>query len=216
MPNSQNNRFFMNLTPPFYLFSDFLSCFSYFVSSHIFRLGLKLRPQVRGVIKKYHYFQISCVTCVKFSRFFLLWWCTCPWLYWQYKPFWIGSLFLTDIKGSHVVLFNFYFLLFEKNGSKDTGLSFVLKKYIKCDRTFELLIVVFGRLWAEHKFNCGITGLSKAEKISVTMLGLLFAQARQQGRLFQNWNIFGKTTAHGHRKGDVDDFLRRSKFAQKG
>ena len=34
-------------------------------------------------------------------------------------------------------------------------------------------------LWAEHKFNCGITGLRKAENMSMTML-VLIARVRQQ------------------------------------
>ena len=51
---------------------------------------------------------------------------------------------------------------------------------IKCSRTFEMLTVAFGESTkrAKHKFNCGIIGLRKAEKISITML-VLIARARQ-------------------------------------
>ena len=52
-----------------------------------------------------------------------------------------------------------------------------------CKRAFEILTVAFGKPTmnriAEHKFNCGVTGLRKAEKISMTTLALV-ARARQQ------------------------------------
>ena len=43
----------------------------------------------------------------------------------------------------------------------------------------EMLTVVSSLLRAEHKFNCGITGLRKAEKMSM-MIHVPVVQARQQ------------------------------------
>ena len=55
--------------------------------------------------KNYRYFQISWVTYVRFLHFFLL--CLhmpVIYIYWQYQPFWIVSLFLTDKKFSRVLV----------------------------------------------------------------------------------------------------------------
>ena len=45
----------------------------------------------------------------------------------------------------------------------------------KCARTFEKLTVasLANLLWEEHKFNYGITGLKKAEKMPGTMFVLV-------------------------------------------
>ena len=73
----------------------------------------------------------------------------------------------------------FDFLLFGKIGQKNR-IKFGEKKEIKCAKTFEMLTVQ-GLIWAEHKFNFGITGLINTEKISMTLL-VLVARTRQQSK----------------------------------
>ena len=53
---------------------------------------------IRGVIKKYRYFQFSRVTYVRFSHFFCYVGTYVCYIYWQYQQLWIVRLFLTDKK----------------------------------------------------------------------------------------------------------------------
>ena len=49
-------------------------------------------------------------------------------------------------------------------------IKFCVKKEIKCTKAFKRLTWHLARLLgAEHKSNCGITALRKAEKISITI-----------------------------------------------
>ena len=60
-------------------------------------------------------------------------------------------------------------------------IKFYVKYEIKCSTAFEMLDEAFGEstMNGTQKFICGITGLRKAEKISMTML-ILVARACQQ------------------------------------
>ena len=71
----------------------------------------------------------------------------------------------------------FDFLLFEKMDQRNC-IKFWVKNLIKRARIFEKLTVTFGESTTELKFNCGITDLRKAEKMSMKLL--LIAIARQQ------------------------------------
>ena len=44
-------------------------------------------------------------------------------------------------------------------------------------------------LWAEHKFNCGITGLRKAEKILTTIIILVAPTRQKPMKILKHWNI---------------------------
>ena len=61
------------------------------------------------------------------------------------------------------------FFIIRKNGSKKFWIKFCVKNEIKCAKTFEMLTMEFGEFTTEstteHKFNCGITSLRKAEKM---------------------------------------------------
>ena len=49
--------------------------------------------------------------------------------------------------------------------------KFCVKNEIKCTGIFGMLTMgLTSLLRAEHKFNCGITGLRKVEKMTMTML----------------------------------------------
>ena len=82
------------------------------------------------------------------------------------------SVHFSQIKRSEFFCVLFNFLLFEKMVQRNC-IKFCVKNEIKCRRTFEMLIVEFG------EFHCGITGLKKAEKMTMTIL-VMVAQARQQ------------------------------------
>ena len=60
---------------------------------------------------------------------------------WQYQPFWIFSLFLTDKSVSRIFVCSsiFYYL---KKWKKET-IKFCVKDEIKCSRTFEMLTATF-------------------------------------------------------------------------
>ena len=50
-------------------------------------------------------------------------------------------------------------------------IKFCVQNYIKYARIFEIFTLVFDESTiANHKFNCGIPGLRKVEKMSMTML----------------------------------------------
>ena len=98
---------------------------------------------------------------------------------WQYLPLWIVSLFLTNKNVSHVLVSSSIFY-YSKKFIKETVLSFVDKIKLNVEGHLKCwLWCLSGLLWAEHKFNCVITGLRKAEKMLLLML-LLFSRARQQ------------------------------------
>ena len=59
------------------------------------------------------------------------------------QPFWIVSLFLTDMKVSRCFSVLFDFLVFEKMDQRNC-IKFCIKNEIKCVRTFQMLTVAFG------------------------------------------------------------------------
>ena len=66
------------------------------------------------------------------------------------------------------------FLLFEKMDQRKC-IKNCVKNLTKYARIFEMLTTAFGK----DKFNCGITGSRKTDKMSMTIL-ILAEQARQQ------------------------------------
>ena len=99
---------------------------------------------VQGVIKKWPLFSnfVSYI-CSIFALFFFCFVSThACYICWQYQPFWIVSLFLTNEKVSHAVAYS-DFLLFEKMVERKC-IKFCLKNEIKCSKIFEMLTLAFG------------------------------------------------------------------------
>ena len=139
------------------------------------------------------YFQISWVTCVQFSHFFssvMLVRLSIIYVV-NISHSGLSVCFWQTKKVSRVLVCSSIFY-YSKKWIKETLSSFVLKNKIKCTRTFKMLTVAFGEsiMSIEHKFNCGITGLKKAQKMLKTML-VLVARAREQAmktlKLWRKW-----------------------------
>ena len=98
-----------------------------------------------------------------------------------HQPFWIVSLFLRDKKVRCVLVCSSIFYDLPKMDQRNCIKKFCVRNEIKNEikkkticlcTTFKMLTVA-SLLWAEHKVNCGISGLRKAEKMSMTMLVLI-------------------------------------------
>ena len=95
------------------------------------------------------------------------------------RNFELSLWFLTGKKLSCVLVCSSIFYN-SKKWIQETVLSFVQKfKFNVQEHLKYWLWRLAILLWAEHKFNYGITGLRKAEKMSMMVL-VLNAQARQQ------------------------------------
>ena len=112
-------------------------------------------------------YKISWVTYIQFSHFFCYISTHVCYICWHYQPFWIVCLFLTDKKVSRGLMCCLIFYYSNKWKLNVQG-------HLKC-----WLWPLASLLWAEPKFNCGITGLKKTQKMSMTML-VLVARAHQQ------------------------------------
>ena len=81
---------------------------------------------------------------------------------WQYQPFWIVSLFLTDKKVSRVVVCSSIFYYSKKMDPRNY-IKFRVKNEIKCAKTFQMLTVAFGestmsRTQIQLWYNCFTEG----------------------------------------------------------
>ena len=59
--------------------------------------------------------------------------------------------------------------------------------FLKDEKVSHVLVCSSNLLWAEHKFNCHITGLRTAEKMSMTMLVLVARALQQPMKTLKQW-----------------------------